>query len=370
MMSTDGWSLSELFCSSSRNNRSECFVDTSVNQNRFLKQILASSCGSVVATLTLNPITVVKVRLQNASVVQSTNSLSVFNVVRNIALEHGPKGFWSGTPMGILMSVPNTVLYMSAYEELKIALPNIIPNVLSGVTPAVAGGLARAVSVTVISPLEMIRTIQTGGVDQSITNIAKKIVREGGLRGLYRGWAPSIMRDCPFSAAYWFGFETFRPIYTDLIQPHNCNNSYKSVPQLSSSLPYSPFVTFLSGATSSMLAAIMTHPFDVLKTQQQVSAWNKTISTSSDNVGTACVKQCCVTSCCERVLGPTHAQSSSVCAANSSGTLTIPNPLAAVQRLYSNGGVTAMYRGLSMRLVTVIPASAIMVTIYEAVKAI
>lgn len=38
--------------------------------------------------------------------------------------------------------------------------------------------------------------------------------------------------------------------------------------------------------------------------------------------------------------------------------------------LYRNGGVRSLYRGLTMRLATVIPASAIMITTYEAIKSL
>lgn len=38
--------------------------------------------------------------------------------------------------------------------------------------------------------------------------------------------------------------------------------------------------------------------------------------------------------------------------------------------LYRSGGVASLYRGLTMRLATVIPASAIMITTYEAIKSL
>jgi solute carrier family 25 protein 39/40 len=86
------------------------------------------------------------------------------------------------------MSVPNTVLYMSVYEKLKEVLmedPSL--KAVRPVAPALAGALARMVSVTIISPLELIRTIQTGGAKDSLGTIARSIVQKEGLRGMYRG---------------------------------------------------------------------------------------------------------------------------------------------------------------------------------------
>lgn len=95
-----------------------------------------------------------------------------------IQRESGMKGFWAGTRMGLIMSVPNTVLYMSTYEQLKMALSSRHHHGLTSTTgssssskdcrasyslvPALAGALARVISVTIISPLELVRTIQTG----------------------------------------------------------------------------------------------------------------------------------------------------------------------------------------------------------------
>ena len=153
-------------------------------QNEFYKQILASSTGSVVATVCLNPITVVKVKMQVSSVLDSN---SIRNVFKNILFEKGVRGFWSGTPMGILMSVPNTVVYLAAYEETKLLLSKNVfhsSSSLHHIVPGVAGGLARLFAVSVISPLELIRTIQTGGVNKSIATIGKEIIQSRGFSGL------------------------------------------------------------------------------------------------------------------------------------------------------------------------------------------
>jgi len=117
---------------------------------------------------------------------------------------------------------------------------------------------------------------------------------------------------------------------------------------------YPAFITFLSGATAGMVAAVFTHPFDVLKTKQQVAAWqvnnNNTIAMESgvSSVSTGGNSGGCVNGTCSDSL---HIQTK--------WTLST---------LYRSGGVSALFRGLSMRLATVIPASAIMVTIYEAIK--
>ncbi len=91
-----------------------------IRDNPLYKQILASSVGSIVSTLAINPITVVKVKIQNVD--PFAVSKTVRSTIATIIREKGFAGFYAGTPVGILMSVPNTVLYLSAYEEAKVVL--------------------------------------------------------------------------------------------------------------------------------------------------------------------------------------------------------------------------------------------------------
>ena len=71
-------------------------------------------------------------------------------------------------------------------------------------------------------------------------------------------------------------------------------------------------------SSAGVCASIITHPYDVLKTRQQ-------LKTSGD--------------------------------ANLSLT-----------SIYREGGGRALYRGVELRMATVVPASAIMITVYEAAK--
>lgn len=189
----------------------DCETVQALKEHSLVRQICASTAGSIISTLSLNPITVVKVRLQNSSATTANDtSLPLRKVVSNVLAERGIWGFWAGTRMGIIMSVPNTVLYMSVYEQLKLKFAEDSRlSRIRAITPAMAGALARMVSVTIITPLELIRTIQTGGVNQSITDIARSVVRDEGIRGLYRGkfdlcpiW-PNDVQDSILPCAYF-----------------------------------------------------------------------------------------------------------------------------------------------------------------------
>lgn len=83
-----------------------------------------------------------------------------------------------------------------------------------------------------------------------------KMVQIEGPQALWRGLVPTMFRDIPFSAVYWMVYEQVK---SQLLQKTHQNR-------------LSPFqIAFLSGASSGMLAAVITTPFDVIKTQRQIS---------------------------------------------------------------------------------------------------
>ena len=315
------------------------FNNRTTISNGILKQVFASSVGSIAATVILNPVNVVKVRLQQQKYIDSqvpvhvspkiSNQLSAVGIFQSILKENkGARGLWAGTSAGMIMSVPNTVIYMTSYERIKVILGSIFrsTDTAKHVIPAFAGALARLVSVSVTSPLELIRTIQTAArPDISATNsssflrIGRDIVRQEGIVGFYRGWLPTVLRDCPYSAIYWVSFELLKSSIYSKASSCNLDDGTDLTCLECPIMMTNSTATFVSGSISGFIAAVCTHPFDVMKTQQQLSS-----STSSSSF----------------------------------------------HGMLQKGGIRSLYTGLSMRLSTVIPGGAIMVTVYEYFKSI
>lgn len=325
--------------------------------NDFLRQVLASLLGGSVATVALNPVNVVKIELQ-----KSLSTCSVSSAATHIFKNKGLAGFGNGAGIGLLQTVPNTVIYMTSFEQIKYQLLRTDlfrhNQALQSGVPALAAGLARLISGTLVTPAELIRTIKSGGSSHSVMHIAKDITAKHGLWGLYRGWSSNMLRDVPYSMLYWYVFEATRPIYSkqlevltsqshrrvDARHPLDTNTQYESdVATVSDTsdvgmfqYSYSSSVNFLAGATCGSIASIFTHPFDVLKTRQQLAVAYSTMSLKQD------------------VTAYKHQSVSSI-------RLGLAN-------IFSEGGFRSLFKGLSMRLLTVTPAGAIMVTVYEYVK--
>lgn len=76
------------------------------------------------------------------------------------AATEGLATLWSGLRPSLLMAVPSTALYFSAYDELKVVFEGSSPpgTALHDFAALFAGGTARVVTATFTSPLELVRT--------------------------------------------------------------------------------------------------------------------------------------------------------------------------------------------------------------------
>ncbi|XP_042162922.1 solute carrier family 25 member 40-like isoform X1 [Oncorhynchus tshawytscha] len=154
-----------------------------------------------------------------------------------------------------IMAVPATVIYFTCYDQLRAAL-RVRMGSHAEEAPLLAGALARVGSVTVISPLELIRTKMQSQRSsyRELSEVIHSAVRNEGWRSLWRGWGPTLLRDVPFSAMYWYNYEKGKAWL--------CKHNNIREPTFA--------ITFISGAVSGSISSIVTLPFDVVKTRRQV----------------------------------------------------------------------------------------------------
>lgn len=98
------------------------------------------------------------------------------------------------------MSLPNTVIYFTAYEQLKCFMGYKRTNT-NPVIPGLAGGIARICAVLVTSPLELIRTKKMSEPLSYADLLAslRTSIESRGILSLWRGLVPTMWRDLPFS---------------------------------------------------------------------------------------------------------------------------------------------------------------------------
>lgn len=300
--------------------------------------MMASCSGAILTSLLMTPFDVIKVRLQAQTRIgavercvvcfnglmadhvyvcptpqycppPSKNFTSTLDALTKIVRYEGFTALWGGLPPAMVMSVPATIIYFTLYDQLKV-IYGFKPGERNIFSPMLSGITARAFAVSCISPIEMIRVKLQSRKEykyRELGSVVRTAIKQGGVTSLWQGLGPSLYRDVPFSAIYWFGYEYLRSRYKD--------------PTLSQ--------MFLSGAISGAFAGLLTLPFDVVKTHRQIE------------------------------LGES----------NFDPNKKFPSTFSLMLKLQKEKGIRALYAGVTARVAKVAPACAIMVTSYEYGKA-
>jgi len=332
-------------------------TNTTTNSASISTRLISGSIGSIVTALTMTPLDVVKVRQQIASftttttiknkqscpscgtivyihnglmecaicpttirpIITSCSSSSskttnrgIFATMQRIFVKEGLGGIYAGLGPTLVMSIPNTVLYFATYDEISSNLKQRLENNKKWCIPLVAGSGARLLASGITAPFELIRTRQAMNKNSNNmwTEMNRIIASSGKISSLYKGLAPTLWRDVPFSAIYWFHLEFLK------------QNLWTSNSTTDTTTTNVAVQSFVNGALSGMIAAACTTPFDVVKTRRQQRI------TSSDNTYNT------------------------------------------MKRIVQTEGIQGLWRGNTTRMLRVAPACAIMISCYELGKII
>lgn len=117
----------------------------------------------------------------------------------------------------------------------------------------ISGGIAGAVSRTVVAPLETIRThLMVGSNGSSSTEVFESIMKNEGWTGLFRGNFVNVIRVAPSKAIELFAFDTAKKFLT----PKSGEEQ---------KLPIPP--SLVAGAFAGVSSTLCTYPLELIKTR-------------------------------------------------------------------------------------------------------
>ncbi|KAG9439158.1 hypothetical protein H6P81_019323 [Aristolochia fimbriata] len=226
-------------------------------------------------TLALYPVSVVKTRMQVAT--KDVVEKNAFSVVRGILKTDGIPGLYRGFGTVITGAIPARIIFLTSLETTKIAAFKMIePLKLSEPTQAaiangVAGMTASLMSQAVFVPIDVISqrlmvqgysgyATYNGGVD-----VARKILRAEGVRGLYRGFGLSVVTYSPSSAVWWASYGSSQRYMWRLLG-HGTGSEQSTPPSQGMIVG----VQAAGGIVAGAVASCVTTPLDTIKTRLQV----------------------------------------------------------------------------------------------------
>jgi solute carrier family 25 ornithine transporter 2/15 len=234
-----------------------------LNPRDVSRDIFSASIGSVCCCYTGQPLDTIKVRMQTNP---STYTGLIQTATKTVS-EEGLVALWKGAVPTALGMVAENAVAFGVNEALKRAFPAdqiLHDNDTSDkkpdlFRPFLMGSITGCCSALVLLPSEVIKAktqVLVGSEGASSTDVFRKMIRKQGVRSIFCGLDSQLMRDGPFYAVFFGGYEL------------NCYLFRTYFPSIPDELNY-----FVSGGFAGMMGWFAAMPFDVPKTNVQ-SRWD------------------------------------------------------------------------------------------------
>ncbi|KAM4613813.1 mitochondrial S-adenosylmethionine carrier protein [Polymixia lowei] len=171
-----------------------------MERGEFIASLVGGGCAGMCVDLTLFPLDTIKTRLQSQ---------------QGFYKAGGFRGIYAGVPSAAIGSFPNAAAFFVTYDCTKsllgaggaLAAPCTAP-----VTHMLAASLGEIVACLIRVPTEVVKQRTQASPSSSTYQMLLSTLREEGVRGLYRGYGSTVLREIPFSLVQF-------PLWEYLKQP-------------------------------------------------------------------------------------------------------------------------------------------------------
>ncbi|RYP14896.1 hypothetical protein DL765_006038 [Monosporascus sp. GIB2] len=192
-------------------------------------KFVAGGFAGMVSQFCVYPLDTLKFRLQSEYVSGGArgNALLI-QTFRKMYAEGGARAAYRGVTMGLVGMFPYSAIDMGTFEFLKTTYVAYLakkygvheedaqPNTFA---TGIMGATSGAFGASVVYPLNVLRTrLQTQGTSMhparytGILDVANKTVRNEGVRGLYKGLMPNLLKVAPALSITWMVYENAKHI--------------------------------------------------------------------------------------------------------------------------------------------------------------
>ncbi|XP_047317323.1 mitoferrin-like [Impatiens glandulifera] len=220
----------------------------------FWQFMVAGSIAGSIEHMSMFPIDTIKTRMQVLSSCP-IKSAGIRQALGSILQTEGIAGLYRGIGAMGLGAGPAHAVYFSAYEVFKKYFSGGNPN--NAVAHAAAGVCATVASDAVFTPMDMVkqRLQLSNSPYKGVMDCVKRVLREEGIRAFYASYRTTVLMNAPFTAVHFTTYEAAKRGLSE-ISPESANDE-------------TLIVHATAGAAAGALAAAVTTPLDVVKTQLQ-----------------------------------------------------------------------------------------------------
>ncbi|KAG9453366.1 hypothetical protein H6P81_006270 [Aristolochia fimbriata] len=220
-----------------------------------LKSALAGGLACALSTSLLHPVDTMKTRVQ-------ASTLSFPELVSKLP-QIGVRGLYRGSIPAILGQFSSHGLRTGIFEASKLVLVNVAPTLPEIQVQSLASFCSTILGTAVRIPCEVLKQRLQAGIFDNVGEALVGTIRQDGFKGFFRGTGATLCREVPFYVAGMCLYEESKKGAQHLL-----------------SRDLEPWETIVVGALSGGLAAVVTTPFDVMKTRMMTAPQGLPVSMS------------------------------------------------------------------------------------------
>ncbi|KAN0029602.1 hypothetical protein ACTA71_007734 [Dictyostelium dimigraforme] len=270
---------------------------------------ISGGIAGVAAKSAVAPLERVKILFQIKSELYSLNS--VYGSMLKIVENDGIKGLWRGNSATILRVFPYAAVQFLSYETIK---NHLVTDKSSTFQLFLAGSAAGGIAVCATYPLDLLRARLAIEINKTPTkphHLLKSTYIKDGFRGIYRGIQPTLIGILPYGGISFSTFELLKriaPVHSS-DEKGQISGTYK----------------LFAGGVAGGVAQTIAYPLDVVRRRVQTHGFGDA----------------------KAVVNLEH------------GTLRT------IAHIFKEEGFLALYKGLSINYVKVIPTTSIAFFTYD-----
>lgn len=193
---------------------------TNLPSDSLIRVCAAGAFSGFSASFVLNPVELVKCKLQVANLNSSTSHESYMSIIKRILRSEGLRGLWHGLNLTLLREMGGTAVWFASYEKSVKLLSKRYPQ-QENTNLLMSGAFAGFMFNLSIYPIDTIKSnIQTYDMMSGSSNKLNFVSafkhltgRKGGFGNLYNGLGITLMRSIPANAAIFYTYEYLKKNY-------------------------------------------------------------------------------------------------------------------------------------------------------------
>ncbi|GAB1863614.1 Mitochondrial coenzyme A transporter SLC25A42 [Camponotus japonicus] len=238
------------------NKQKQCSGKEISNTQRVWTSLVAGAVAGALAKTTIAPLDRTKINFQISK--QPYSARAAVDFLKKVLRTEGLLSLWRGNSATMIRIVPYSAVQFTAHEQWKRILRVHGAERQKPWASFLAGALAGVTSQTMTYPLDLMRARMAVTLKAEYRTLRQafwRIYKEEGILAYYRGFTATLLGVIPYAGCSFFTYDMLRNLFTVYTV---------TIPGFSTSL--------ICGGIAGMVGQTSSYPLDIVRRRMQTSA--------------------------------------------------------------------------------------------------